>query len=138
MDPPLSEYTFGNLIRGADVSVNSEMGLGELVSKTREAIGKIDSEYLKELQGENGYDMVVRHSNEAMEWYFDKEVDYFLFTSWCRFPTYESDFGWGRPVWVSSASWAAPNTIVLLDSMSDIGGIEAWFTMDEDDTYDQI
>ncbi|KAH7866411.1 hypothetical protein Vadar_020140 [Vaccinium darrowii] len=138
MDPPLSEYTFGNLIRGADALGNSEMGLGELVSKTREAIGKIDNEYLKELQGENGYDMVVGHSNQAMEWFFDKEVDYFMFTSCCRFSIYESDFGWGKPVWVSSASWGAPNTIVLMDSMSDIGGIEAWFTMDEDGTHDEI
>ncbi|KAE9466069.1 hypothetical protein C3L33_02022, partial [Rhododendron williamsianum] len=57
--------------------------LGELVSKMREAVGKIDGEFLKELQGENGYDVAVRHSNKATEWFLDKEVDCFLFTSWC-------------------------------------------------------
>ncbi|KAG5537130.1 hypothetical protein RHGRI_024532 [Rhododendron griersonianum] len=100
MEPPLPECTFGNLIRGADVSGNRELDL--------------------------------------VEWFLDKEVDYFMFTSWCRFPFSESDFGWGKPVWTSSASWAAPNTIVLMDSMSDIGGIEAWFTMAEDGSYDEI
>lgn len=40
MEPPLSEYVFGNLIRGANVSGNGEMDLGELVSKRREASGK--------------------------------------------------------------------------------------------------
>ena len=29
------------------------------------------------------------------------EEDVFLFTSWCRFPFYEADFGWGKPVWIS-------------------------------------
>ncbi|XP_058179174.1 stemmadenine O-acetyltransferase-like [Rhododendron vialii] len=95
MDPPLPECTFGNLVWGADVSGYRELDLGELVSKMREAVGKIDGEFLKELQGENGYDVAVRHSNKAVEWFLDKEVDCFLFTSWCRFPFYESDFSWG-------------------------------------------
>ncbi|XP_058180204.1 stemmadenine O-acetyltransferase-like [Rhododendron vialii] len=139
MDPPLSESTVGNVVRRSpNASGNGEMGLGELVSKTREAIGRIDSEYLKELQGENGHDMVTRGAKEEVELVLDEEVDYFRFTSWCRFPFSESDFGWGKPVWASSASWAAPNTIVLMDSMSDIGGIEAWFTMAEDGSYDEI
>ncbi|KAI8543916.1 hypothetical protein RHMOL_Rhmol08G0254900 [Rhododendron molle] len=131
MDPPLSEYAFGNLLRGAYALGNGEMDFGGLVSKMREAIGKSDGECLKELKGENGHDMVVRHSKKAGEWYLDKGVDRFMFTSCCRFPIYKSDFGWGKPVWVSSASSGAPNTIVLMDSMSDIGGIEAWITLDE-------
>lgn len=82
MDPPLSESTFGNVVlRSPNVSGNGEMGLGELVSKTREAIGRIDSEYLKELQGENGYDMVTRVAKETVELLLDKEGDYFGFTS---------------------------------------------------------
>ncbi|XP_058228394.1 stemmadenine O-acetyltransferase-like [Rhododendron vialii] len=140
MDPPLSESTFGNVVmRSPNVSGNSEMGLGELVSKTSEAIGRIDSEYLKELQGENGYDMVTRGVKEGVELVLDEEVDYFRFTSWCRFPFSESDFGWGKPVWVSTAGCPeVSNTAVLLDSMSDVGGIEAWITMDGIDTCDEI
>lgn len=61
MEPPLSECLWEPHPGKANVSRNGEMDLGELVSKRREASGKIDSEYLKELQGsENGYDMVVR------------------------------------------------------------------------------
>ncbi|KAF7135488.1 hypothetical protein RHSIM_Rhsim08G0185900 [Rhododendron simsii] len=131
MDPPLSEYVFGNLLWGAYALGNGEMDFGGLVSKMREAIGKIDGEYLKELQGENGHDVVVRHFKKTGEWFLDKEVDRFMFTSWCRFPIYESDFGWGKPVWVSSSISGPPNSIVLMDSMSDIGGIEAWITLDE-------
>lgn len=133
MEPPLSEYVFGNLIREANVSRNGEMDLGKLLSKNREAIGKIDSEYLKELQGKNGYDMVVRECKKMVELSLDREVDYFLFTSWCGFPTHELDFGWGKPVWVSSASPGVQDIIFLMDSVSYISGIKAWITMDEAD-----
>lgn len=34
---------------------------------------------------------------------------------------------------MSSASSGVQNVIVLMDSVSDIGGIEAWITMDEAD-----
>ena len=26
-----------------------------------------------------------------------------IITSWCRFPIYNADFGWGKPYWVSEA-----------------------------------
>lgn len=133
MDPPLSENTFGYGIWRENISGNGEMGLGELVSKTREGIGKIDSKYLKELQGANVNDRPVRDCKKMMESFFNNEVDYFLFTSWCRFSFCELDFGWGKPVWVSTASWGCSNMVVLIDSVSDIGGIEAWITMDEVD-----
>lgn len=77
--------------------------------------------------------MVVRECEKVVELSLDKEADYFWFTSWCGFPTYELDFGWGKPVWVSSASPGVQNLIVLMDSVGDIGGIEAWITMDEAD-----
>ncbi|KAH7865868.1 hypothetical protein Vadar_012456 [Vaccinium darrowii] len=132
MDPPLSEYVFGNLIQGAYASGNSEMDLVGLVREMREAIGKIDSEHLKELQGENGYDMLIRNSKKVLEWYSDKDLDYIMFTS-VKVPHYQADFGWGKPVWVSSARWDTKNTVFLMDSMTDIGGIEAWITMYEED-----
>ncbi|KAH7866824.1 hypothetical protein Vadar_025497 [Vaccinium darrowii] len=138
MDPPLSEYTFGNAIWRENIAGNGEMDLGELVSKTREAVRKIDSKYLKELQGENVNEMLVGDCKKVTESFFDNEGDYLMIISFCRFPFYESDFGWGKPAWVSTASWGSSNMVVLMDSMSDIGGIEAWITMDEFDTYDEI
>ncbi|KAH7865448.1 hypothetical protein Vadar_006829 [Vaccinium darrowii] len=138
MDPTLSEYTFGNAIWIENISGNGDMDLGELVSKTREAVGKIDSKYLKELQGANVNDRPVKDYKKMMESLADNEADYFGITSWCRFPFYESDFGWGKPVWVSTASWGFSNMVVLIDSVGDVGGIEAWITMDEFDTYGEI
>ncbi|KAF7120188.1 hypothetical protein RHSIM_Rhsim13G0210100 [Rhododendron simsii] len=66
IDPPLSENTFGNAIWREKMSGNGEMDLVELVSKTREAVGKIDSEYLEQLQGENVNEKLLRDTKKVM------------------------------------------------------------------------
>ncbi|KAH7861991.1 hypothetical protein Vadar_033473 [Vaccinium darrowii] len=134
MDPPLSESAFGNLFRGVFALGDGEMDLGELITKMREATGKIDSEFLKEMQGENGNDMLLREFMKMGEYMFDKEVDCVMFTSWCGLPFYGWDFGWGKLAWVSPACRGYANNITLIDSVSDIGGIEAWIPMDGVDT----
>ena len=60
MDPPLPEYTFGNLIRTAyTLTDDGEMEVASLVGKLREGIGKTGSDCLKKLQGENEYEMIM-------------------------------------------------------------------------------
>ncbi|KAB2601945.1 BAHD acyltransferase [Pyrus ussuriensis x Pyrus communis] len=53
-------------------------------------------------------------------------------TSWCRFPFYEANFGWGKPSWVSTHGSELKNKILLMD-MSDGVGIEASLTLKEED-----
>ena len=55
----------------------------------------------------------------------------FFFSSWCRFPLYEADFGWGKPIWVSNRP--KPVEIVNLMDTKDGDGIEAWVSLDERD-----
>jgi len=131
MDPPSSESAFGNLIHGVFALGCAEMDLGQLIIKMREATGKIDSEFMKEMQGENGYDVILRHFKKMEGYIFDKEVDCVMFSSWCGLPFYGWDFGWGKLVWVSTASRGYPNHIMLIDSVSDIGGIEVWITIND-------
>ncbi|KAG2698177.1 hypothetical protein I3760_07G137700 [Carya illinoinensis] len=63
------------------------------------------------------------------------EADYFGFSSWCKFGFYEADFGWGKPIWVSSIGSSGTvlmNLIILVETrLGD--GIEAWVTLDEPD-----
>ncbi|KAL2510316.1 HXXXD-type acyl-transferase family protein [Forsythia ovata] len=56
----------------------------------------------------------------------------FNFTSLCRFPLYEADFGWGRPVWVGSASLTYKNLVTFMDTKSG-DGIEAWIHLKKED-----
>ncbi|RVW18101.1 Deacetylvindoline O-acetyltransferase [Vitis vinifera] len=50
-----------------------------------------------------------------------------------RFPLYEADFGWGKPIWVGSASLPFKNLILFMDSSGTNGGIEAWINLMEED-----
>ena len=133
MDPPLPENYFGNIIRFA-ITTPSMDGMKEgqchaLVNQMREAIVKIDGDYIKNLR--NG----VEHLNflkEQAERFTKGEIESFHFTSLCRFPLYEADFGWGKPIWVGSASLPFKNLVVFMDSGSN-GRIEAWINLVEED-----
>ncbi|KAL5835355.1 hypothetical protein ACOSQ4_014852 [Xanthoceras sorbifolium] len=56
----------------------------------------------------------------------------FNYTSLCRYPVYEADFGWGRPVWVAWGGLPYKNLTVLMDTKSG-DGIEAWIHLKEED-----
>ncbi|KAK4739790.1 hypothetical protein R3W88_003487 [Solanum pinnatisectum] len=58
-------------------------------------------------------------------------IDIYPSTSWCRFPWYEVDFGWGKPMWVSSVGKTF-EVISLFDTKNG-DGIEAWVSLKEND-----
>ncbi|XP_055814835.1 acetyl-CoA-benzylalcohol acetyltransferase-like [Solanum dulcamara] len=60
------------------------------------------------------------------------EMDIYSCSSWCGFPWYEADFGWGKPFWVSSISFDAFEVIVLMDTKNG-DGVEAWVSLKEND-----
>ncbi|CAK9322224.1 unnamed protein product [Citrullus colocynthis] len=58
--------------------------------------------------------------------------DYSLYrcTSWCKFPVYDADFGWGKPVWITVPEFPWKNMILLMDSR-DGEGIEAMVSLEK-------
>jgi hypothetical protein len=48
--------------------------------------------------------------------------------SWCKFPFYQIDFGFGKPTWFSSVH--KPLEIVLLVDTKFGTGIEAWVSLE--------
>ncbi|KAL6964252.1 shikimate O-hydroxycinnamoyltransferase [Sarracenia purpurea var. burkii] len=60
----------------------------------------------------------------------NRRVDVHLCSSWCGLPLYEADFGWGKPVWVSSSS---KYEVVNLIENKCGDGIDAWVSMNEKD-----
>lgn len=134
MEPALSERNFGNISRIA-VSMPGmdavEGGRGhEIVSQLREAIRQVDAEQVRKIQqGEVGHLNFMKQRYGRIS---RGEVIPFSFTSLCRFPMYEADFGWGKPVWVGSATMPFKNLVVFLDTKTG-DGIEAWCNLKEDD-----
>ncbi|THG19521.1 hypothetical protein TEA_027427 [Camellia sinensis var. sinensis] len=135
--PPLMENSIGNLIWIASAHCKArydELGLKGLVGKVREGISKINSDFIKKLRGDERSNVICK-SLKMMEEPGSKDggVDYFGFTSWCKLGFYEADFGWGKPIWVSSVGSADSvflNLIILMETRSG-DGIEAWVTLDE-------
>ncbi|CAI9259455.1 unnamed protein product [Lactuca saligna] len=127
------ENSIGNLIWIADAEckTESEIEFGNLVGKVHDGVSRIDSEFVKKLQGDKGREMM----EDCLKRLKDCE-DHVGFTSWCKMGFYEVDFGWGKPMWVcGSVSDGSPvfmNLIVLIDTRCG-KGIEAWVSMDEHD-----
>ncbi|KAL6350169.1 hypothetical protein AAG906_004109 [Vitis piasezkii] len=135
-EPPLSDRSLGNLWQQAVATVTEQEGkveLDDLVGRLRRAIKKVDKEYVKEIQGEEGLSKACGAMKEVQKMIMSKgEMELYRFSSWSRFPFYETDFGFGRPIWVCTITAPIKNVIVLMDTKSG-GGIEAWVTMVEED-----
>lgn len=131
LSPPLPPHSFGNLwwFAVAEAPIEEEKDYPFLVSKIRNAITEIDGEYVTALQDA---EKAMRAKMKMGQMVYSGEVELYSFTSWCSFPIYESDFGWGRPAWVCSPGRPYKN-VVLLVNTGDGEGIEAWVNLEEKD-----
>ncbi|KAK2636672.1 hypothetical protein Ddye_031464 [Dipteronia dyeriana] len=136
-EPPLPEYSFGNLYRIAvtvpsteDDDDDQEQAAYRLIAQMRESISSVDKEYVKKLQEQS--ELHLDFLNDMVERFNRGEMVSFNITSLCRFPLYESDFGWGKPVWVGSVSLTFSNVVTFFDTVSG-NGIEAWMNMKKED-----
>ena len=80
---------------------------------------------------EDVFPTLLRTRNELHEAVEKGEVDVYMFTSWCNFPFYEIDFGWGKPVWLSRIPLPYESTSLLHTQDGD--GIEAWVCFNKQD-----
>ncbi|GLT69019.1 hypothetical protein SLA2020_412040 [Shorea laevis] len=113
-----------------------------MVSKLREAIMKINADFVKDLQGDGGFSKLCELMKGTIGTFSSAEcssgMNYIAFTSWCNFGLYDIDFGWGKPMWVSCVGSSNDsetvflNTIILMDTRSG-DGIEAWVRLDQED-----
>ncbi|KAF9605178.1 hypothetical protein IFM89_014291 [Coptis chinensis] len=132
MVPALPENSFGNLIIGAMLSSERGAELHSLVELLRKAVRKFDANYVKNLEKNDG---VATFHHSLIQSYIQSaegELGLHTITSWCRFPFYDADFGWGKPIWVSSLNVAHQNVVILTDTKNG-DGIEALVTLDEED-----
>ncbi|OWM71840.1 acetyl-CoA-benzylalcohol acetyltransferase-like [Punica granatum] len=56
-----------------------------------------------------------------------------MFTSWCNFPVYSIDFGWGPPTLASASKYGLELAILMDTKTGD--GVEAWMTLEEDNMH---
>lgn len=137
MTPPLSDNCTGNLLwMAAAKCMNPDKPeLRDLVGELKDAISKLDGEFVTKIRSDEGNSLMCESLKEIGERCSKDEVDYVGFSSWCNFGFYEIDFGWGKPVWVSSYGLSGSpvmNLVILVETRYG-DGIEAWMTLDEQD-----
>ncbi|KAL5751592.1 hypothetical protein ACOSQ2_022099 [Xanthoceras sorbifolium] len=128
MDPPLSDDSFGNIITSVLTIISSsendtwkECYDCDLVNKLTESISKINKDHIQKLK-----------DGIAGSYYSKEKLVYFSASSFCGYPVYDTDFGWGRPTWVVYGGLPYKNSIIFMDTKNG-DGIDAWIHLTEDD-----
>ncbi|KAK4284182.1 hypothetical protein QN277_001048 [Acacia crassicarpa] len=157
-----AENAIGNLLwlafaksNIADNNNNYETRLDGLAKKLRKALSTINDKFIENIltnnftrksailqslnikakidEDEEIEEEEVGFNNDKDE--VEEEVECLGFSSWCNLGFNEVDFGWGKPLWVSSIGMCGSsvymNLVVLVDSRFGDDGIEAWVTLDE-------
>ncbi|XP_008797275.3 LOW QUALITY PROTEIN: salutaridinol 7-O-acetyltransferase-like [Phoenix dactylifera] len=127
LSPPLSDESFGNMwISVAAVGklavgdgCDDGGGQGLLEEALRNGVRKVDEEYVRRKAeekwlGRDGMDGVVVGESET-----------WIFSSWCRMPWYQTDFGWGEPEWLGCGIRDMKDVCILVDT-KDGDGMEVW------------
>ncbi|KAK8587103.1 hypothetical protein V6N12_021616 [Hibiscus sabdariffa] len=131
MVPPLPGNTIGNLIlKYAVMFHEKDVELHQLVSKMKTEFTNVCKDKVRGIKSKKGYKQIGESRKQIARLLNGKsrDINTYTCTNLCGYPFHEMDFGWGKPIWVTSPS-DFKNLIVLLDSKW--GGIEAWVTLDE-------
>ncbi|KAJ4847250.1 hypothetical protein Tsubulata_004662 [Turnera subulata] len=128
---PIPGNSCGNLFRlsaSRFLPNESSMDLHDLVLLVREGIKNAVLDSAKATDYDELFSSVSGSFREVNEELSNGEIDVYMFTSWCRFPIYEVDYGWGKPTWVSGVH--KPVQVVNLMDTND-EGVEAWLSLEE-------
>ncbi|KAI3423062.1 uncharacterized protein J3R85_011354, partial [Psidium guajava] len=130
-DPPLPPHSFGNFYRVAMTFLPMDSGeeCYGLVAKMRETLSRIDKGYVEKLREGDGHLNFIKRTAEV---FLKGKLLTMNFTSLCRFPVYESDFGWGNPTWFGSPALPFQNLVVFVDTKSG-DGVEAYISLKVED-----
>ncbi|XP_008383117.1 (13S,14R)-1,13-dihydroxy-N-methylcanadine 13-O-acetyltransferase AT1-like [Malus domestica] len=130
--PPLPDNLAGNLLvlstSKAEESTTSVFDLKDLVAKIRAGIEEMKECATKLVDPNEAMQVLTEYRTNLMK---DQEIETYSCTSWCRFPFYGADFGWGMPSWVSFAGCSVKNLFGFMDKR-DCNGIETWLTLSEE------
>ncbi|GFP86939.1 salutaridinol 7-o-acetyltransferase [Phtheirospermum japonicum] len=137
-EPQFPENSFGNLAwiwPATSPNEEPDRDVTKLLVKVRGALRKVDSGFVKRMEGEDGVSG-YRKNVEGTWGEFTEKADYLAISSWCNFGLYGVDFGWGRPVWVTKCDseidmeFPLMNVMCLMDTREG-DGVEVRLNLDE-------
>ncbi|XP_015081946.1 acetyl-CoA-benzylalcohol acetyltransferase-like [Solanum pennellii] len=97
---------------GGEYELNDFVKLiGNRIGETCAAIGKA-SKSVDDISS-----LTINNQIKILEKILQRDkIDIYGTTSWCKYPWYEADFGWGKPFWVSPVSVGIHELIILMDT----------------------
>ncbi|XP_022719970.1 vinorine synthase-like [Durio zibethinus] len=133
INPPLPQRYIGNVSFSAMVSSLDEeiKNRSSLAKKIRETIKEIDHDCIRKTYMGTGEWLDNLMEKVCEEFEKNPKFGVFYFTSWCRFPFYETDFGFGKPIWFEGGLRVNRNAMFL--DTCDGEGIEAWITLSKEE-----
>ncbi|KAF3622411.1 hypothetical protein FXO38_31306 [Capsicum annuum] len=135
--PPMHAHHIGNFIGFAEASKQgSEKDMADMVVSLRKGLSELENKYVKRLNGNQ--DEAIESIQEMLRDLISliaagikNDVDLYHFTSWCGFPFYDVDFGWGKPILFSSIPSKLKNVMTLIDTKD--GGVKVYICLSEED-----
>ncbi|ESQ34047.1 hypothetical protein EUTSA_v10007649mg [Eutrema salsugineum] len=133
-DPFIPEHMFGNILSFSVtvpkmiINEDDDEAKPSLVEQIREEIRKIDALYVNKIQEDSRAHLEFR--NKHFSGFFKGEIVSLTLTSLCKFPVYDADFGWGKPLWFASTSMIDENQGAFIDTKEG-DGIEALINLDQ-------
>ncbi|KAB2619789.1 BAHD acyltransferase [Pyrus ussuriensis x Pyrus communis] len=132
--PPVPNGSVGNFVGSfiARSEEGAETDLRGLIAELRKGIEQFTSK-AKRVPLSEDISVISEPQMAAIGLLSRDDMDFYVCTSWCRFELYEAaDFGWGKPMWVSSAVPTCNNMVILVDAEGG-DGIECWIRLNEDE-----
>lgn len=98
----------------------------------KESLTSFCKRYAEKFIGEEWPKLIMECMKETKQLFHGDDLAVYRYSSWCRFPIYEADFGWGKPIWVTIGGCELKNSIIMMDTRSG-DGIEAIVNLEKED-----
>ncbi|KAF8019575.1 hypothetical protein BT93_G0304 [Corymbia citriodora subsp. variegata] len=131
---PIPTNAFGNfytMVVGRHTMDQDDLSLEAFVKAIHDTLAITKARYAAVADGKSCMNMVRDSTRESKEWAQSEEENVVTFSSWCGFPFYDIDFGWGKPDLVSNTCMPV-RMVFLIDSKSE-GGIDAWINLSQEE-----
>ncbi|KAI3964823.1 hypothetical protein MKW92_013618 [Papaver armeniacum] len=131
IDPPLPDVSFGNILEftklvvgAASTETSTTQGSSKLHEELNEFVCQLRESISKMNMGDHDFDM-ENVENEGRDLWM---------SSWGNYGSYDIDFGWGKPIWVTTVGpmFAYPDGFYMNDTRCG-EGIEVWGNLVEED-----
>ncbi|XP_015894414.3 stemmadenine O-acetyltransferase [Ziziphus jujuba] len=136
VQPPLPESTIGNLITflaaRTDNQVENQRDIKGLVAEMRKGKKKFTETQANRLGGESTFETMLEFMKELAEMMGKYDMNRLTCTSLCNFGLYGTDFGWGKPIWVTTPTPSSKNLAMIIDTR-DGGGVDMWLCLTQED-----